>query len=95
MGQANKSLFQSAIIVVDLVTTHQHARPEEGLSTSNPKAKERAKTAKARAMEAKVQEGPNGAKEPGEKAKAKCRHLMRQLSGSGAKELKIHSGRQD
>ena len=94
-GAGEQKFFQSARIVVDLVTIHQHAHPEEGLSTSNPKAKERAKTAKARAMEAKVQEGPNGAKGPGEKAKAKCRHLMNQFSGSGAKELKIHSGRQD
>ena len=75
--------------------TPPHAHPEEGVSIRHLRAKEKAKTAKARALEeAKAQEAPNGAKEPGEKAKAKCRHLMRQLSGSGAKELKIHSGRQ-
>ena len=41
--------------------------------------------------EAKAQEAPNGAKELGEKAKAKCRHLMKP-SGNGAKEHKTHSG---
>ena len=70
-----------------------HAHPEEGVNTRHLRAKEKAKTAKARALEeAKAQEAPNGAKEPGEKAKARCRHLMKQPSGNGAKELKTHSG---
>ena len=72
--------------------TPPHAHPEEGANTRHLRAKEKAKT-RARALEeAKAQEAHNGAKEPGEKAKARCRHLMKQPSGNGAKELKTHSG---
>ena len=60
----------------------------------SPRAKERARKAKAKVMEARAQEDPNGARGPGERAKVRYQHLMRQLSGSGAKALKILNGRQ-
>ena len=70
--------------------TLQPVRPEEGVSTHHFKARATAKT-KVKALEAKAQEAPNGAKEHGEKVKAKYRHSTTP-SGNGAKELKTHSG---
>jgi hypothetical protein len=72
--------------------TPPHAHPEEGVNIRHLRAKEKAKTKARASEEAKAKEAPNGAKEPGEKAKARCRHLMKQPSGNGAKELKTHSG---
>ena len=71
--------------------TRQPVHPEEGASTHHqPQARARAK-AKAR-TKAKAQEAPNGAKQHGEKEKARCLHLMTP-SGSGIEEgLKIHCG---
>ena len=94
MGQVNKSPFQSARIVVDLVTTRQHAHPEEGLSTPRrqPSAKARARTAKAKDGKTNAKEAPSGAKDNGEKKKAKFLHL-RMLNGSGLKAAhRMHSG---
>ena len=70
--------------------TLQPARPEEGVSTHHLRARAKARR-KAKAMEAKAQEAPNGAKDHGEKAKERYPHSTTP-SGKGAKELKTHSG---